>query len=140
MIVYHMKGNPSVERFIMDKCSSSVHFALQVYWFLEAAVQDASMLNNKAAVKIRKGLRMNCETSTVNGPTNMKMEDAQDMELATHQANEQIQSGSKLTLRELMSEFDSIMELVSDHPTIFPNVSSWHPVFQVVSPYNVQKA
>mmetsp|Transcript_3344 Transcript_3344/g.10191 ORF Transcript_3344/g.10191 Transcript_3344/m.10191 type:complete len:766 (+) Transcript_3344:232-2529(+) len=82
MIVHHMKGNPTVERFIMDKCSSSVHFALQMYWFLEAAVEDAVAHTSSETDRVRK-LKTYCEMSTVNGPTNMKTEDAVEMEKAT---------------------------------------------------------
>mmetsp|Transcript_25236 Transcript_25236/g.99607 ORF Transcript_25236/g.99607 Transcript_25236/m.99607 type:complete len:451 (-) Transcript_25236:1228-2580(-) len=82
MIVYHLKGNATIERFLMDKCSSSIHFAVQVYWFLEAAVEDSTRKNSKKAIEFRRKLKAQCETSAVNGPSNMRTEDALDTEMA----------------------------------------------------------
>lgn len=80
MIVYHLKGNPTIERFLMDKCSSSVHFALQVNWFLEAALEDAMQINDKKAIAFRKRLLAYCEASAVNGPSLLRDGDAIDVD------------------------------------------------------------
>jgi hypothetical protein len=40
MMVHVELESQSLERFIMDKCSKSIHFALQVSWLLQAAVED----------------------------------------------------------------------------------------------------
>lgn len=69
----------------MDKCASSVHFALQVYWFLEASVEDAILNNLGNSTRFRQELRTRCEISAVNGPFNMHTEDAKEMELATYE-------------------------------------------------------
>mmetsp|Transcript_38063 Transcript_38063/g.151126 ORF Transcript_38063/g.151126 Transcript_38063/m.151126 type:complete len:910 (-) Transcript_38063:550-3279(-) len=85
MIVYHLRGSPTIERLLMDKCASSVHFALQVYWFLEASVEDAILNNLGNSTRFRQELRTRCEISAVNGPFNMHTEDAKEMELATYE-------------------------------------------------------
>ncbi|KAK1870235.1 hypothetical protein I4F81_012697 [Pyropia yezoensis] len=49
LLVYHARDSPALERFVMDKCADSMHFALQVYWFLHAAVDDAVRELNRDA-------------------------------------------------------------------------------------------
>jgi Phosphatidylinositol 3- and 4-kinase len=67
LLVHHAKDSPALERFVMDKCASSLHFAVQVYWFLQAAVEDAVRDANKEAEARCRMLRTRCETATVNG-------------------------------------------------------------------------
>ncbi|CDF38036.1 unnamed protein product [Chondrus crispus] len=67
LLVYHARDSPGLERFIMDKCADSMHMALQVFWFLQAAVEDAARAGNKTAEARVKLLRTRCETAAVNG-------------------------------------------------------------------------
>jgi PI4KB/PIK1, accessory (PIK) domain len=52
----------SLERFVMDKCSRSVHFATQIVWILEAAIED----NNAQTLGRCQQLREDVEISLVN--------------------------------------------------------------------------
>lgn len=67
LLVFHAPNSPGLERFVMDKCASSMHFSVQVYWFLQAAVEDAAREKNKEAEDRCRYLRTHCETSAVNG-------------------------------------------------------------------------
>lgn len=67
LLVYHAHDSPGLERFVMDKCADSMHMALQVFWFLQAAVEDAAKAGNKTAEARVKLLRTRCETAAVNG-------------------------------------------------------------------------
>eukprot|EP00170_Pyropia_yezoensis_P008649 contig_36573_g8680 len=67
LLVYHARDSPALERFVMDKCADSMHFALQVYWFLHAAVDDAVRELNRDAEARARLLRTRCETAAVNG-------------------------------------------------------------------------
>lgn len=67
LLVHHAHNSPGLERFVMDKCSSSMHFALQVFWFLQAAVEDAVTEGNAKAEARCRLLRTECETAAVNG-------------------------------------------------------------------------
>lgn len=67
LLVYHAKDSVALERFVMDKCAQSMHFALQVYWFLQAAVEDAGRNNDRKAEGKCRLLRTRCETAAVNG-------------------------------------------------------------------------
>eukprot|EP00171_Calliarthron_tuberculosum_P017103 IDg17103t1 len=49
LLVFHAPNSPGLERFVMDKCASSMHFSVQVYWFMQAAVEDAVREKNKQA-------------------------------------------------------------------------------------------
>lgn len=51
----------------MDKCAASLHFAIQVFWFLQAAVEDAVRDGDKEAEGRCRLLRTRCETAAVNG-------------------------------------------------------------------------
>lgn len=46
VLLFHAKDSQMLEKFVIDKCADSVHLALQVYWFLEAAVEDARRVAN----------------------------------------------------------------------------------------------
>lgn len=67
LLVHHARDSPALERFVMDKCATSLHFAAQVYWFLQAAVEDAVRESNKEAESRCRLLRTRCETAAVNG-------------------------------------------------------------------------
>ncbi len=67
LLVHHAPNSPGLERFVMDKCASSMHFSVQVYWFLQAAVEDAVREKNKATEERCRYLRTQCETAAVNG-------------------------------------------------------------------------
>lgn len=67
LLVFHARDSPGLERFVMDKCADSMHMALQVFWFLQAAVEDAARAGNKDAESRVKLLRTRCETAAVNG-------------------------------------------------------------------------
>lgn len=67
LLVYHAQQSPALERFVLDKCGDSMHIALQVFWFLQAAVEDASRKTNKATENRVRLLRTRCETAAVNG-------------------------------------------------------------------------
>lgn len=67
LLVHHARQSPALERFVLDKCGDSMHIALQVFWFLQAAVEDASRKPNKATENRVRLLRTRCETATVNG-------------------------------------------------------------------------
>lgn len=67
LLVHHAPNSPGLERFVMDKCASSMHFSVQVYWFLQAAVEDAVREKNKETEERCRHLRTQCETAAVNG-------------------------------------------------------------------------
>lgn len=67
LLVFHARDSPGLERFVMDKCADSMHMALQVFWFLQAAVEDAARATDRAAEARVKLLRTRCETAAVNG-------------------------------------------------------------------------
>lgn len=67
LVVHHARDSIALERFVMDKCAESLHFAVQVYWFLQAAVEDAVRKSNKDAEARCRLLRTRCETAAVNG-------------------------------------------------------------------------
>lgn len=67
LLVHHVTNSPGLERFVMDKCASSMHFSVQVYWFLQAAVEDAIREKNKDTEERCRYLRTQCETAAVNG-------------------------------------------------------------------------
>lgn len=67
LLVFHARDSPGLERFVMDKCAESMHMALQVFWFLQAAVEDAARANNKDMEARVRLLRTRCETAAVNG-------------------------------------------------------------------------
>jgi phosphatidylinositol 4-kinase len=64
LLVFHSKETNALEKFVMDRCAESMHFALQVYWFLQAAGEDN---RNRAMLKRCQLLRTRCETAAVNG-------------------------------------------------------------------------
>eukprot|EP00871_Galdieria_phlegrea_P005170 jgi/Galph1/5654/GphlegSOOS_G4273.1 len=80
LLVHHTQDSIALEKFVMDKCSQSMHFALQVsrlgfsahvvelvllkvYWFLQAACEDC---HGEKLKKVQL-LRTHCETAAVNG-------------------------------------------------------------------------
>lgn len=67
LLVFHARDSPGLERFVMDKCADSMHIALQVFWFLQAAVEDAAHATDRAAEAHVRLLRTRCETAAVNG-------------------------------------------------------------------------
>lgn len=67
LLVHHAQQSPALERFVLDKCGDSMHIALQVFWFLQAAVEDAARKTNKASENRVRLLRTRCETAAVNG-------------------------------------------------------------------------
>lgn len=67
LLVFHARDSPGLERFVMDKCADSMHMALQVFWFLQAAVEDAARATNRTTEARVKLLRTRCETAAVNG-------------------------------------------------------------------------
>ncbi|KAK4534240.1 hypothetical protein CDCA_CDCA01G0265 [Cyanidium caldarium] len=64
ILVFHARDSTALEKFIMDKCAESMHFALEVYWFLQAALEDS---RSKEMLKRCDLLRTRCETAAVNG-------------------------------------------------------------------------
>lgn len=64
LLVFHARETSALEKFIMDKCAESMHFALQVYWFLQAASEDT---RHRSMLKRCQLLRTRCETAAVNG-------------------------------------------------------------------------
>uniref|UniRef100_A0A7S1XGJ5 1-phosphatidylinositol 4-kinase n=2 Tax=Compsopogon caeruleus TaxID=31354 RepID=A0A7S1XGJ5_9RHOD len=67
LLLHHAKDSVMLQKFIMDKCAESVHLALQVYWFMEAAVADARRVGNRELVAHCQKLRNRCETAAING-------------------------------------------------------------------------
>lgn len=67
ILVHHARNSPGLERFVMDKCADSMHIALQVFWFLQAAVEDAARRPDKETEARVRHLRTRCETTAVNG-------------------------------------------------------------------------
>jgi len=53
----------ALEKFILDKCSKSIHFALQVSWILQSYIEDPSILPNIKDKSVR--LREDCESKTL---------------------------------------------------------------------------
>lgn len=51
----------------MDKCAESMHIALQVFWFLQAAVEDAGRAGRRDVETRVRLLRTRVETAAVNG-------------------------------------------------------------------------
>lgn len=76
LLVFHARNSPGLERFIMDKCADSIHMALQVFWFLQAAVEDAARKPDKEAEARCRLLRTRCETAAVNGSKHALLEAA----------------------------------------------------------------
>lgn len=67
LLVQHARDSPALERFVMDKCADSMHIALQVFWFLQAAVEDAARMPDRQAEQRCRLLRTRCETAALNG-------------------------------------------------------------------------
>ncbi|GJD08327.1 Phosphatidylinositol 4-kinase [Galdieria sulphuraria] len=63
LLVHHAQDSVALEKFVMDKCAQSMHFALQVYWFLQAACEDC---HRERLPRVQQ-LRTLCETAAVNG-------------------------------------------------------------------------
>ncbi|KAK4528619.1 hypothetical protein GAYE_SCF62G6564 [Galdieria yellowstonensis] len=63
LLVFHAQDSVALEKFVMDKCAQSMHFALQVYWFLQAACEDC---HKERLIRVQQ-LRTLCETAAVNG-------------------------------------------------------------------------
>ncbi|GJQ13773.1 hypothetical protein GpartN1_g5564.t1 [Galdieria partita] len=63
LLVHHAQNSVALEKFVMDKCAQSMHFALQVYWFLQAACEDC---HRERLPRVQQ-LRTLCETAAVNG-------------------------------------------------------------------------
>jgi len=62
-LLLHKKfESDSLERFILDKCAASIHFALQISWILQAFVEDGP----PNCVSRIERLREDCEIATVN--------------------------------------------------------------------------
>lgn len=76
LLVHHARNSPGLERFVMDKCADSMHMALQVFWFLQAAVEDAARHTNKETEARCRLLRTRCETAAVNGHRRVMLEAA----------------------------------------------------------------
>lgn len=76
LLVHHAQNSPGLERFIMDRCAHSMHVALQVFWFLQAAVEDAAGHQNKQREARCRLLRTRCETAAVNGSKHVMLEAA----------------------------------------------------------------
>lgn len=94
LLVYHARDSPALERFVMDKCATSLHFAAQVYWFLQAAVEDAVRDSNKDAEARCRLLRTRCETATVNGVQRAIAGTPRDADLVTTSPNSSSSSPS----------------------------------------------
>ena len=56
-------GSNSLERFIIDKCSKTMHLALLITWFVGAAAEDCDDLQRREKLW---QLRDQCEMATVN--------------------------------------------------------------------------
>eukprot|EP00177_Eucheuma_denticulatum_P005721 GFKZ01010430.1.p1 GENE.GFKZ01010430.1~~GFKZ01010430.1.p1 ORF type:complete len:912 (+),score=165.91 GFKZ01010430.1:176-2911(+) len=67
LLVFHARDSPGLERFVLDKCAHSMHMALQVFWFLQAAVEDAATASDRDVEARVRVLRTKCETAAVNG-------------------------------------------------------------------------
>lgn len=67
LLIHHARQSPALERFVLDKCADSMHIALQVFWFLQAAVEDAARKPDRKAESRVRLLRTRCETAAVNG-------------------------------------------------------------------------
>ncbi|KAI0565065.1 Phosphoinositide 3-kinase [Gracilaria domingensis] len=88
LLVHHARDSPGLERFIMDRCADSMHVALQVFWFLQAAVEDASQNPNKQVESRCRLLRTRCETAAVNGSKHVMLRAAATRISAALVANE----------------------------------------------------
>ena len=55
----------ALERFLLDKCSKSIHFALQVAWILQSTVEDPA-IKNQTMKEYCKRLREDVEIACVN--------------------------------------------------------------------------
>ncbi|CAN8070414.1 unnamed protein product [Agarophyton chilense] len=88
LLVHHARDSPGLERFIMDRCADSMHVALQVFWFLQAAVEDASHDPNKHVESRCRLLRTRCETAAVNGSKHVMLQAAASRISAALVANE----------------------------------------------------
>lgn len=64
LLLYQNYPSNSLERFLMDKCSQSIHFALKISWIFQAYVEDPSTPKDIETRCIR--LREDCEIATVN--------------------------------------------------------------------------
>lgn len=76
LLVFHARDSPGLERFVMDKCADSMHIALQVFYFLQAAVEDKARLPDRVAEARVRLLRTRCETAAVNGSKHAMLEAA----------------------------------------------------------------
>eukprot|EP00178_Gracilaria_changii_P001646 TRINITY_DN1234_c0_g1_i1.p1 TRINITY_DN1234_c0_g1~~TRINITY_DN1234_c0_g1_i1.p1 ORF type:complete len:976 (+),score=156.00 TRINITY_DN1234_c0_g1_i1:3-2930(+) len=88
LLVYHARDSPGLERFIMDRCADSMHVALQVFWFLQSAVEDASRNPTKQMESRCRLLRTRCETAAVNGSKHVMLQAAASRISAALVANE----------------------------------------------------
>lgn len=64
ILLYRGSDSDALEKVILDKCSKSIHFALQVSWILQSYIEDPSIPANIREKSIR--LREDCEIATVN--------------------------------------------------------------------------
>lgn len=56
----------SLEKFVLDRCRSSLHLALKFFWYVQSYVEDEGTAPAPASSFVRQ-LRSNCEMSLVNG-------------------------------------------------------------------------
>ncbi|KAA8491352.1 Phosphatidylinositol 4-kinase [Porphyridium purpureum] len=67
LLLHHVEFPKTLEMFLFDRCSKSMQIALQVYWFLQSATDDAIAAKNTASEISRRRLRTMCEVAAVNG-------------------------------------------------------------------------
>ena len=53
----------SLDRFVVDKCSQSMHLALKFYWYLSSVVEDDDPWNKEVAANLKGSIEM----AVVNG-------------------------------------------------------------------------
>eukprot|EP00184_Porphyridium_aerugineum_P006312 CAMPEP_0184706356 /NCGR_PEP_ID=MMETSP0313-20130426/36715_1 /TAXON_ID=2792 /ORGANISM="Porphyridium aerugineum, Strain SAG 1380-2" /LENGTH=942 /DNA_ID=CAMNT_0027167909 /DNA_START=346 /DNA_END=3174 /DNA_ORIENTATION=- len=90
LLLYHVQNPAALESFLFDRCSKSIHIALQVYWFLQSATDDAIAAKDEVNESGRRKLRTICETCAVNGDDRSIYESI----LAENEASQNSRSGS----------------------------------------------
>jgi hypothetical protein len=113
MLVHsHFPSSNALERFILDKCKQSVHFALQVNWLFAS-----SMCGAPQVVARSESLQAHCEIATVNG----NLDQVQHSSL--HVVDHCYESASELSRMQTEGTLKSYTKPASDSPASSRNQS-----------------
>lgn len=115
MLVHAEFESTALQRFLMDKCKSSIHFALKVSWLFAAAIED-----DPAKVARCEQLQEDCEMAVVNSEPFSKELRSRRTE-ASLQPNHSMQSAS--TLAEMHAASQVAPQSTTETPAIDEQVT-----------------